>query len=92
MKYEVFTEFTDEVIAKNNSAGTTLTGLVHYRQEKLSYIKSCSDKCTLFIVCYLIQFILKIVQHVSNYVSSSSGTQFFITPAIDVWYSLKYIR
>jgi hypothetical protein len=33
------------------------------------YIKSCSHKCTLFIVCYLIQFILKIVQHVSNYVT-----------------------
>jgi hypothetical protein len=57
----------------------------------LDYIKLCSDKCTLFIICYLIQFILKIVQHVSDYVSSSSGTQLFITPAIDVWYSLKYI-
>jgi hypothetical protein len=42
-----------------------------------NYIKSCSDKTTLFIICYLIQFILKIVQHVSNYVSLSSGTQFY---------------
>jgi uroporphyrinogen-III decarboxylase len=24
-----------------------------------NYIKSCSDKCTPFIICYLIQFILK---------------------------------
>jgi hypothetical protein len=54
----------------------------------LYYIKSCSDKCTSFIFCYLIQFVLKIVQHVSNYVNSSSGTQLFITPAIDVRYSL----
>jgi hypothetical protein len=38
---------------------------VHY----LDYIKSCSDKCTLFIICYLIQFILKIVQHVSNHIT-----------------------
>jgi hypothetical protein len=29
----------------------------------LDYIKSCPDKCTPFIICYLIQFILKIVQH-----------------------------
>jgi hypothetical protein len=57
----------------------------------LDYIKSCSDKCTLFIISYFIQFSLKIVQHVSNYVSSSSGTQLFITPATLVWYSLKYI-
>jgi hypothetical protein len=35
----------------------------------ITYIKSCSDKCTLFIICYLIQFILKIVQHVSNHVT-----------------------
>jgi hypothetical protein len=48
----------------------------------LDYIKSCSDKCTPFIICYLIQFILKIVQHVSNYVRLSSGTQLFITSAI----------
>jgi hypothetical protein len=33
------------------------------------YTKSCSDKCTLFIICYLIQFILKLVQHVSNHVT-----------------------
>jgi hypothetical protein len=38
---------------------------VHY----LDFIKMCSDKFTLFIVCYLIQFILKIVQHVSNHVT-----------------------
>jgi hypothetical protein len=56
----------------------------------LDYIKSRSDKCTHFIICYFIQFILKIVQHVSNYVSSSSGTQLCITPATDVQYSLKY--
>jgi hypothetical protein len=53
----------------------------------LDYIKSCPDKYTLFIICYLIQFILKIVHHVANYVSSSSETQLFITPAIDVWYT-----
>jgi hypothetical protein len=57
----------------------------------VDYIKSCYHKCTLFIVCYLIQLILKIVQRVLNYVSSSSGTQLFITPATDVRYSLKYI-
>jgi hypothetical protein len=34
-----------------------------------SIIKSWSNKCTLFINCYLIQSILKIVQHVSNYVT-----------------------
>jgi hypothetical protein len=55
----------------------------------LDYLKSRSNKCTLFIICYLIQFILKVVQHVSHYVSLSSGTQLFITPAIDVWYSLN---
>jgi hypothetical protein len=35
----------------------------------MRYIKSCSHKCTPFIICYLIQFILNIVQHVSNYVT-----------------------
>ena len=36
---------------------------------KKHYIKSCSHKCTLFIICYLIQFIVKIVKHGSNYVT-----------------------
>jgi hypothetical protein len=35
----------------------------------LDYVKLWSDKCTLFINCYLIQSILKIVQYVSNYVT-----------------------
>jgi hypothetical protein len=38
-----------------------------------------------FIICYLIQFTLKTVQQVSIYISSSSGTQLFITPAIELW-------
>jgi hypothetical protein len=52
-----------------------IEGNIFYKENKFISIKSCSDKCTLFIICYLIQFILKIVQHVSNGVSSSSGTQ-----------------
>jgi hypothetical protein len=66
---------------------TACSSLQEYRstvQHTGNHIKSLSDKCTHCIICYLLQFILKIVQHVSNYVSSSSGTQFFITPAIDV--------
>jgi hypothetical protein len=46
----------------------------------------------MYTLYYLLfnKFILNIVQRVSNYVSSSSGTQLFITPAIDVRYLIKY--